>query len=73
MPNERCNNCGALLKQEKPMMHCRDCPRIANVKLTVRDVWQRVHTIWLCDEHAKGERLVTDESRKEYMEKKYGL
>ena len=55
-------------------MVCKDCSKPANRKLTIRDAWERVIDVWLCDMHADkflSERIVDDVSRKAYMERRY--
>ena len=73
MANLRCNHCGQPLKEGK-LMYCKECSKPANRKLTVRDAYERVLDVWLCDLHADkflSERIVDDVSRKEYMERRY--
>ena len=62
------------IRKESELMYCKDCSKPANRKLTIRDAYERVHDVWLCDMHADkflSERIVDDVSRKEYMERRY--
>lgn len=48
------------------MRLCQYCSRPANVKVVVRDEYERVHDVFVCDLHHEEKP-----SRKDYMEGKY--
>lgn len=53
------------------MMLCAYCDRQANNKIAVRDEWERVRDVWVCDQHDPTLKAVNG-SQKEYMEERYG-
>ena len=51
------------------MRTCAYCSRPANTSLNVRDDYERVHTIYVCDAHSKPPKK--EPSQKDYMEDRY--